>query len=50
MRGLPAGRGLNVYLRQHQEETLEVPVASAEILFDLDTPADYELLKRNWRG
>jgi molybdenum cofactor cytidylyltransferase len=45
MRVLPAGVGLNVYLRQQGPATLEVPVASPGVLFDLDTPADYERLR-----
>jgi CTP:molybdopterin cytidylyltransferase MocA len=46
MRALPAGQGLNVYLRQHAAETLEVPVDSPGVLCDLDTPEDYERLRR----
>jgi molybdenum cofactor cytidylyltransferase len=46
MRALPAGQGFNVYLRQCAAETLEVPVDSADVLCDLDTPEDYERL---WR-
>jgi molybdenum cofactor cytidylyltransferase len=46
MRALPAGQGLNAYLRQHAAETLEVPVGSADILSDLDTPEDYERLRQ----
>jgi molybdenum cofactor cytidylyltransferase len=43
----PDGEGLNTYLRQHAGVTREVPVESAEILRDLDTPDDYErLLKK----
>lgn len=45
---LPAGQGLNAYIRSHAVETLELPWPSAEVLFDLDTPADYEkLLERH---
>jgi molybdenum cofactor cytidylyltransferase len=44
---LPAGQGINAYLREHQGETALVPVASEAILQDLDTPEDYDrLLKR----
>jgi molybdenum cofactor cytidylyltransferase len=46
IRALPQGIGLNVYLRQHTGETLEVPVDSASILYDLDTPEDYDQLLR----
>jgi molybdenum cofactor cytidylyltransferase len=45
IRGLPAGKGLNAYLRAQSPETLEVSVESAEVLFDLDTPGDYHLLR-----
>ena len=48
MRVLPAGLGLNAYLRQQTAETLLVPVASATILCDLDTPEDYEKLQRDF--
>lgn len=46
VRALAAGCGLNAYLRQHAAETLEVPVDSASVLCDLDTPEDYERLRR----
>jgi molybdenum cofactor cytidylyltransferase len=50
MRCLPKGQGLNVYLRQlTPRETLELPVATETILWDLDTPEDYERLRRAWR-
>jgi molybdenum cofactor cytidylyltransferase len=45
IRALPAGQGINTYLRQHVEEIVEVPVESDSVLFDLDTPEDYERLK-----
>ena len=41
LRDFPERQGLNVYLRQHAAETLEVPVANADVLCDLDTPEDY---------
>jgi molybdenum cofactor cytidylyltransferase len=44
LRDLPAGQGLNAYFRQHPSEVAEVPVATASILVDLDTPEDYEAL------
>jgi len=34
-------RGINSYLREHNNEILEVSVGSPEILCDLDTPQDY---------
>jgi molybdenum cofactor cytidylyltransferase len=45
IRASAAGTGLNVYLRGCGEETCEVPVRNADVLFDLDTPADYEALR-----
>jgi molybdenum cofactor cytidylyltransferase len=44
MRALPAGEGLNAYLRRCGEQTLELDVVSSEVLTDLDTPEDYERL------
>jgi molybdenum cofactor cytidylyltransferase len=44
IRALPAELGLNAYLRQQAAATREVPVASASVLIDLDTPVDYERL------
>jgi molybdenum cofactor cytidylyltransferase len=47
IRSLPPSLGMNVYLRKHADETLEVPMTSDSILFDLDTPEDYlRLLQR----
>jgi CTP:molybdopterin cytidylyltransferase MocA len=43
----PQGQGLNRFLRQHAAETCEWPVASADILLDLDTPEDYQRLLQN---
>ena len=48
IRAHPAGEGLNSYLRRHAEETLELPVASEGVLCDLDTPEEYERLRRAW--
>jgi molybdenum cofactor cytidylyltransferase len=50
VRALRPGKGLNVYFRRNADETLEVSVASAEVLRDLDTPEDYERLQREWRS
>jgi molybdenum cofactor cytidylyltransferase len=43
LRASSADQGPNAYFRQH---AFEVPVPSADILVDLDTPADYETLRR----
>lgn len=44
----PRGQGINTYLREQRSTTLEVSVSSPGILFDLDTPEDYERLLRTW--
>jgi CTP:molybdopterin cytidylyltransferase MocA len=44
IRASPVGGGLNEYLRQHTAKTQKVPVDSASICADLDTPADYARL------
>lgn len=48
LRSHPAELGLNTYVRQRVNETLEVPVSSPSILWDMDTPEDYEWLRQNW--
>jgi molybdenum cofactor cytidylyltransferase len=48
IRSLPPGQGLNVYLREQAAQTVEVPVSSADVLCDLDTPEDYERLLRRF--
>lgn len=48
IRAWPADLGLNTYVRRHLAETLEVPVNSAGVLWDMDTPEDYEWLCQNW--
>jgi molybdenum cofactor cytidylyltransferase len=49
IRRLPAGQGLNVYLRGQAAQTIYLPVENADVLCDLDTPADYKrLCRRAW--
>jgi CTP:molybdopterin cytidylyltransferase MocA len=48
IRAHPAGQGLNTYLRQCAAEVLELSAAGADVLCDLDTPADYEQLRQRW--
>jgi CTP:molybdopterin cytidylyltransferase MocA len=48
IRALPPNLGLNRYWRQRAEETLELPVDTAAVLCDLDTPEDYERLRQTW--
>ena len=44
IRALPAGQGIDSYLRTQRTNTLEVQVDDAGVLNDLDTPDDYERL------
>lgn len=44
LRALPSEHGLNVYIRAHRAETLELDWPSDEILRDLDTPEDWRKL------
>jgi molybdenum cofactor cytidylyltransferase len=45
---LAGDQGINSYLRRQNKETLEVPVTSPSILWDLDRPEDYEQLRQTW--
>jgi molybdenum cofactor cytidylyltransferase len=49
IRAFPPEAGLNAYLRQHADETLEKPVDAAGIVRDLDTPEDYERFLQDWQ-
>ena len=44
---LPPGQGLNAHIRAHGNETLTLPWPSSEVLCDLDTPADYDRLRKS---
>jgi molybdenum cofactor cytidylyltransferase len=44
IRAMPAGVGINAYVRQQASETLELPVEDPGVLVNLDTPGDYERL------
>ena len=46
IRAYPAGKGINDYLRSREEHILEVPAPGPAVLCDLDTPGDYERLRR----
>jgi molybdenum cofactor cytidylyltransferase len=48
LRDHPAGQGLNTYVRQHEPELQEVVVDSEAILWDLDTPEDYDKMRCGW--
>lgn len=41
---LPADQGLNRLVRDHAKEVREIPVQTESILWDLDTPRDYQQL------
>lgn len=44
----PSFEGLNAYVRKQAAQVREVPIESESILWDLDTPDDYERLQRLW--
>lgn len=46
---LSLDQGLHVVTRGHPDDTLEVPVASDDILRDMDYPEDYETELQRWR-
>jgi molybdenum cofactor cytidylyltransferase len=48
LRAHPAKHRLRTYVRRHAAETLEVPVDNASVLWDMDTPEDYEWHRQNW--
>jgi molybdenum cofactor cytidylyltransferase len=48
IRSLPPERGINAYLRDHEQAILEIDVESANVLRDLDTPDDYARLLQNF--
>ena len=42
IRALPQDRGINVYVREHAAEVREIEVETPSVLWDLDTPEDYD--------
>jgi molybdenum cofactor cytidylyltransferase len=50
IRALPLGLGLDAYLRRFSTETLEMPVSSSGVVFDLDTPKDYEEFRQQCKA
>ncbi|MFO0809160.1 MAG: nucleotidyltransferase family protein [Gemmataceae bacterium] len=44
LRAMPAGQGIDAYLRRFAADTLEVPVTNAGVVRDMNTPGDYERL------
>jgi molybdenum cofactor cytidylyltransferase len=47
LRAHPPSEGLNTFIRGCADRTREVPVAEPGVLADLDTPEDYERLRRS---
>ncbi|HEX4073659.1 MAG TPA: nucleotidyltransferase family protein [Planctomycetaceae bacterium] len=45
---IPEGEGFNWILKRHAADVIEVAVASPSVLVDLDTPEDYERLRKLW--
>lgn len=50
MAAFPRHLGLNSYLREHLNETIELPWPTDDVLLDLDTPDDYERLRARVSG
>lgn len=50
IRALPPDRGINTYFREHADDVRELPVSSSGVLCDLDTPEDYERLRKLWES
>jgi molybdenum cofactor cytidylyltransferase len=46
---IPAGKGFNWLLKRNSAAVIEVAVASPSVLVDLDTPEDYERLRKLWK-
>jgi molybdenum cofactor cytidylyltransferase len=46
----PAGSGLNRLLQEQAADVVELETASAGVLIDLDTPGDYERLRKLWEN
>jgi molybdenum cofactor cytidylyltransferase len=45
---IPDGEGFNWILKRHSADVIEIAVASPSVLVDLDTPEDYERLRKLW--
>jgi molybdenum cofactor cytidylyltransferase len=46
---IPAGEGFNWILKRHAADVVEIAVSNPGVLFDLDTPEDYERLRTVWK-
>jgi len=47
---IPLGRGLDYLLELHAERVAECELADPAVLADVDTPGDYEQLRRMWEN
>jgi molybdenum cofactor cytidylyltransferase len=45
IRAMPQGQGIDAYLREHAAETFELHATNPAVLWDLNTPGDYERLR-----
>jgi molybdenum cofactor cytidylyltransferase len=48
IRALPAGSGLNALFRTEPHEVMEVPSDCADVVRDMDTPDDYEAIRKRY--
>jgi molybdenum cofactor cytidylyltransferase len=46
---IPAGSGFNWILDQESSDIVEIEFANPNVLLDLDTPEDYERLRKSWK-
>jgi molybdenum cofactor cytidylyltransferase len=46
---IPAGLGFNWILERESADIVEIEFSSASVLVDLDTPEDYERLRKIWK-
>jgi molybdenum cofactor cytidylyltransferase len=46
---IPAGLGFNWIVEQSPAEIIEIEFARSDVLVDLDTPEDYERLRKMWK-
>jgi molybdenum cofactor cytidylyltransferase len=46
---IPVGLGFNWIVERASADVVEIPFASSGVLVDLDTPEDYERLRKTWK-
>jgi molybdenum cofactor cytidylyltransferase len=47
---IPCDKGLNELVRWHNNDISEIPVEDRSVLYDLDTPEDYEAMQARFQG